>query len=112
MDLSLKDDKVYLVFCTTSTRSEALDIARALISKKLAACVNVIDEVYSIYEWEGEIEETKEHILVIKTVASLFDRLKMEIKALHSYELPEIIAIEIKDGSNRYLEWIKNSCKL
>jgi periplasmic divalent cation tolerance protein len=100
-------NKKYLIcFVTTSNLDEANKIAKALVSKKLAACVNIIDPIKSIYTWKKKLCEDKECLLIIKTKQILANKLKKEIKKLHSYEVPEIIALEIKNGLKSYLDWI------
>lgn len=85
---------------------EAAKIARALVEKKLAACVNVMPAVRSFYRWKDVIEDEQESLLVIKTSRALFNDLRVEIEKLHSYEVPEVIAVPIVDGSEGYLEWL------
>lgn len=96
-----------VLFCTTSV-DESKKIARILIEEKLAACVN-ITEVNSYYRWEGEFCEDKEALLIIKTEKSRVDRIIERIKEVHSYELPEIIALPIVAGYDKYLEWVDES---
>ncbi|HUV79264.1 MAG TPA: divalent-cation tolerance protein CutA [Candidatus Bathyarchaeia archaeon] len=96
-----------VLFCTTSV-DESDRIARVLIEEKLAACVN-ITEVNSYYRWEGEFCEDKEALLIIKTEKSRVDEIIERIKELHSYELPEIIALPIVAGYDKYLEWVDES---
>jgi periplasmic divalent cation tolerance protein len=98
-------DKI-VVLTTCATAEEAGKIARALVSKRLAACVNVLPSVRSIYRWKGEMEEAQETQLVIKSSRGLFDAVRAEIEKLHSYEVAEVIALPIVDGSNGYLEWL------
>jgi periplasmic divalent cation tolerance protein len=98
-------DKI-IVLTTCSSAEEAEKIARALVSKKLAACVNMLPAVRSIYRWQGAIEDAQETQLVIKTSRGLFDEVRAEIEKLHSYEVPEAIAIPIVDGSEAYLNWL------
>ena len=98
-------DKI-VVLTTCATAEEAGKIARALVSKKLAACVNVLPSVRSIYRWKGEMEEAQETQLVIKSSRGLFDAVRAEIEKLHSYEVAEVIALPIVDGSDGYLEWL------
>ena len=98
-------DKI-VVLTTCATAEEAGKIARELVSKKLAACVNVLPSVHSIYRWKGEVEEAQETQLVIKSSRGLFDAIRAEIEKLHSYELAEVIALPIVDGSDGYLEWL------
>ena len=84
-------------------------IASALVENKLCACINVIPGVKSFFQWEGRLEVEKESLLIIKTETRMIDRLIDEIKKLHSYEVPEIIALPITDGYNEYLNWIGDS---
>lgn len=96
-----------VLFCTTSVE-ESERIARILIEEKQAACVN-ITEVNSYYRWKGEFCEDKEALLIIKTEKSKVDRIIERIKEVHSYELPEIIALPIVAGYDKYLEWVEGS---
>jgi len=96
-----------VLFCTTSV-DESEKIARILIEEKLAACVN-ITEVNSYYRWEGEFCEDKEALLIIKTAKSKVNKIIERIKEIHSYELPEIIALPIVAGYDKYLEWVDES---
>jgi periplasmic divalent cation tolerance protein len=98
-------DKI-VVLSTCKSAEEAAQIARALVEKKLAACVNVMPAVRSFYRWKGVIEDEQESLLVIKSSRGLFDQLRVEIEKLHSYEVPEVIAVPIVDGSEGYLEWL------
>ena len=101
-------DKI-LVFTTAGSEVEASKIARALVERRLAACVNILPRIKSVYRWEEKIEESQEWLLVIKTGQELFDKVRDAIKELHSYELPECISIQIEDGSSEYLRWINTS---
>ncbi|MBK5190789.1 MAG: divalent-cation tolerance protein CutA [Methanosarcinales archaeon] len=96
-----------VLFCTASV-DESEKIARMLIEERLAACVN-ITEVKSYYRWEGEFCEDKEALLIIKTVKSKVNKSIERIKEVHSYELPEIIALPIVAGYDKYLEWVDES---
>jgi len=98
-------DKI-IVFNTCGSAEEAERIARALVSKRLAACVNLLPAVRSIYRWKGAVEDAQETLLVIKSSRALFDELRAEIEKLHSYEVAEVIAVPIVDGSEAYLEWL------
>ena len=96
-----------LTTCNSSETSSL--IAEALISNKIAACVNIIKGVESVYQWQGKIEHDKEILLIIKTRESLFSQVEQTIQELHSYELPEIIAVPIKTGEKNYLNWIQSA---
>ena len=98
-------DKI-VVLSTCGSAEEAERIARALVSKRLAACVNLVPAVRSIYLWKGAVEDAEETLLVIKSCRALFEDVRAEIEKLHSYELAEVIAIPIVDGSPAYLEWL------
>ena len=100
-----------LVITTCGSLEEARSIARALVERELAACVNIVPQVESIYRWQGEVETATEHLLVIKTTVAVLDRLREALSELHSYELPECIEIVIEDGSAAYLEWIGESVR-
>ncbi len=100
----------YIIVLTTCNSSEISSlIAETLIHNKLAACVNIIKGVESVYQWQGKIEHEKEILLIIKTRESLFFRVEQTIQELHSYELPEIIAVPIKTGEKNYLNWIQSA---
>ncbi len=101
-----------VVFVTTKDEEEAARIAEVLVEKKLAACVNIIKGVRSIYTWNGAIQDEHEAQMAIKTRQELFPLLKAEVKRLHSYSTPEIIALPIVAGSSAYLEWIEKATDL
>ncbi len=96
-----------VVLITTSDEDEAARIARALVEARLAGCVNIIKDIRSIYSWQGKIEDEKEVLMVAKTQKSLLDPLMEKVKELHSYTVPEIIALPIIQGSEDYLKWLK-----
>lgn len=98
-----------VVFVTAADKKEAEKIARAILKKKLAACVNIIDKVQSYFWWKGKIDHAKEVLLIIKTRKPLLEKLIKEIRALHSYDVPEIIALTINSGNKKYLDWIDGS---
>lgn len=98
-----------MVFCTCHSESEALDLARSLVDQRLAACVNVLPRVQSVYRWQGEIHSEAESLLLIKTTEDRFDALRDAIVAMHSYENPEIVAVPVSAGQDRYLAWIRAS---
>jgi periplasmic divalent cation tolerance protein len=104
-------DKI-VVLVTCGSRKEARKIARALVERRLAACVNEIGApVTSVYRWKGKGETAKEFLLVVKTTKKRFAALREAIRELHSYEVPEIIALPIVEGSRDYLDWISESVK-
>jgi periplasmic divalent cation tolerance protein len=95
-----------IVLTTVSSTDEAQKIARALVERRLAACVNIVSPIESVYRWKGEIESAKEWLLIIKTSAEAFGAVERAIRELHSYELPECIELSIEGGSAEYLAWI------
>jgi periplasmic divalent cation tolerance protein len=98
-----------LVLTTAGSKEEARRIARTLVERRLAACVNVIPQIESVYRWQGNIEEAEEWLLLIKTTGAAFERVRDAIRELHSYDLPECICLAIDGGSSAYLEWLQNS---
>lgn len=99
----------YLFLVTVPNIELGKKIGRILVEAKLAACVNIISNINSIYLWKNNIEEDNEHMLLIKTTDQNSDKLIEKVKELHSYELPECIGIKIEKGSQQYLNWIKES---
>lgn len=97
-----------VVYCTCPDSDSAERIARALVAEQLAACVNLLPGVASIYRWKGKIEHDNEVLLLIKTRCALLPRVIGSIRPQHPYELPEIIAVPITDGLPDYLRWIDN----
>jgi periplasmic divalent cation tolerance protein len=100
-----------LVLTTCSSLEEARTIANALLERRLAACVNIIPQIESLYRWQGKVETATEYLLIIKTTADAFNPLRDALIELHTYELPECIEIAIEDGSAAYLEWIGESVR-
>lgn len=100
-----------VVLMTASSLKEARKIADTLVSKRLAACVNVIPDVTSIYIWRQKKESSKEVLLIAKARARNFSRMKQLVRKIHSYEVPEIIALPILKGDAAYLRWIRGTCK-
>ena len=92
---------------TASSVDEAAKIGRAVVSKRLAACANIIHPIRSIYRWKGRIEDEKEVLMFIKTKKVLFERLQECVKELHSYSVPEVIALPILEASPSYLAWLE-----
>jgi periplasmic divalent cation tolerance protein len=105
----MTDKRVVLTTC--GSLEEARHIARALIERRLAACVNIVPQVESIFRWKGEVETSNESLLVIKTTAGMFEKLRVALKELHSYEVPECIELTVTDGSEAYLDWIGESVR-
>src|SRR5580658_9436387 len=95
-----------IVFVVAANDSEAAMIARKLVEERLAACVNIITPGRSIYRWRGAIEESSECLLVIKTLSRYYAKLERRAKELHSYDVPEIVAMTLTNGSADYLKWI------
>jgi periplasmic divalent cation tolerance protein len=95
-----------IVLITAGSQEEARKIANALVERRLAACVNIVPQVESIYRWQGKVETAEESLLLIKTQAELFDRVSNAVKELHSYDLPECLMLEVAAGSPEYLDWI------
>jgi periplasmic divalent cation tolerance protein len=100
-----------IVLSTAGSEEEAKKIANHLVESRLAACVNIVPQIESVYRWQGKVESGREWLLIIKTSAELFPAVRDAIRQLHSYELPECIAIKIEDGSKEYLQWLNDSLK-
>jgi periplasmic divalent cation tolerance protein len=100
---------VVLVAC--GSEEEALKIAHSLVEERLAACVNLVSPVRSIYRWEGKIWDEKEWLLIIKTQRQRFEELEKKVKSLHSYSVPEIVSLPIVEGASSYLNWLKEMTK-
>jgi len=98
-----------LVLTTAESQTQARRIADVLIERKLAACVNIVPGVQSIYRWKGKAEEAEEWFMFIKTTADHFEGVRDAIKEMHSYELPECLCLAVEDGSAEYLRWIEES---
>src|SRR5579871_83097 len=98
-------DKI-VVLSACDSAEEAARIARALVEKRLAACVNIVPGARSVYRWKGEIEDSAEWLLVIKSRRGLFPALNAAIRKLHTYEVPELIAVPVVEGADGYLSWL------
>jgi len=95
-----------IVFSNCGSEEEARRVGRGLVEARVAVCVNILPGVQSIYPWQGAIEEASEWMLVIKSTRAVFDRLCIELRRLHSYELPEVLAVPVITGSEDYLQWM------
>ena len=109
--MATRDDEYQLVLTTTGSDEQAETIARALIDRRLAACVNIVGQTCSVYRWKGEVVREEEKLLVIKSATRLFEELREAIRELHSYEVPEVIALPIRAGDAAYLSWITENLK-
>jgi len=95
-----------VVYITVGSEEEGNRLARVIVEEKLAACVNRIGGVQSTYAWEGKIQTDEEQLLIVKTSAAAFDQLEQRVRDLHSYDVPEIIAVPLVRGHQAYLKWI------
>lgn len=100
-----------IVLSTAGSEDEARKIAQYLVEQQLAACVNLVPHVESIYRWQGKMESSREWLLLIKTTREKFSEVQDAIRESHSYDLPECFSLAIDDGSSSYLEWIEQSVK-
>ena len=100
-----------VIFVTVETRQEAERISNHLLTRKKVACVNMINGVNSNFWWKGKVDSANETLLIIKTLESVLDEVIKLIREIHSYEVPEIIAMPIVGGNDAYFEWIKNEVK-
>jgi periplasmic divalent cation tolerance protein len=98
-----------IVFVTTPTIEEANRIAEALVTQRLAACVNIISAIQSIYRWEGKVTRDQESLMVVKTTEERYAELERCVKELHSYSTPEVVALHVERGSEEYLNWLRES---
>ncbi len=104
--------KPIVVLVTCGSEEEALKIAKALVEEHLAACVNLISPIRSIYRWEGKIWDEREWLLIIKTQSHRFEALEKKVKSLHSYSVPEIVSLPILEGFPPYLNWLEEMTKV
>ena len=98
-----------IVLTTSGSEKEAQKIARHLVDNRMAACVNIVPQILSVYRWQGSVEEAREWLLIIKTTADAFEKVREAIVKLHSYELPECVCLTIEGGSPSFLQWIADS---
>jgi len=104
--MNTSPDKPLIVLTTAPTEKEAAAIASVLIEKRLAACVSINGSIRSFFRWEDKISDEKEVLIIIKSRENLFENLVAEIKSLHSYELPEILALPVMTGEKNYIDWL------
>jgi|SRR6266850_2487199 len=100
-----------VVLITTANTEDASRLAEMLVSQCLAACVQILPEIQSVYRWQGKIERQPEVLVIVKTTKSSFEKLEREVRAIHSYETPEIVALPLTAGSAPYLEWLGSNVK-
>ena len=105
------NDVAIMVLTTAGSREEAARLAEMLVGARLAACVQILPEMESVYHWKGEVRRDPEYLLLAKTTEARFPLLEREVRALHSYETPEIIALPIVAASAPYLEWLTGTVK-
>ena len=103
--------KVRIALTTAGSMDEAQELANALVERRLAACVNIIPNLTSIYRWQGAVEETSEVLLLIKTTAEQLSEVESTLRELHSYEVPEFVALGVESGSQPYLDWLPSNVK-
>ena len=104
--MSVQESDAIVVLVTAANGEEATRLADMLVGAHLAACVQILPEMESVYRWQGKIERAAEILLIAKTTKAKFDELEREVRALHSYETPEIVAIPLVAGSTPYLKWL------
>lgn len=98
--------QVLVILVTTANQEEAVRIGKEMVNAKLAACANIIPRIQSIYRWKGKVVQEEEVLLILKSVRPRYRALEKAIKAMHTYEIPEIIALPVKEGFNRYIGWV------
>jgi uncharacterized protein involved in tolerance to divalent cations len=106
-----REPEPIVVLMTAASAEEATRIAEALVHQKLAACVQILPEMQSVYVWKGEVQREQEVLVIAKSTRSNFERLETRVREMHSYETPEVVALPIVAGSDRYLEWLFSSCE-
>jgi len=100
-----------VIFVTAKDEVEAKNISKELVRQKLVACANIVSNVQSIFWWEGKVDESAETLLILKTKKNLFKKVEKAVKKLHSYKVPEVIAMPIVEGSKDYLRWVNDSVR-
>ena len=107
----MKNEENVVIFITTNTDKEAQNVAKALLSNKLAACVNIVPKISSLFWWNDKLDSAQESLLIVKSKTSLLNEIVRLVKDVHSYEIPEIIALPIIGGNPDYLDWIGKEVK-
>ena len=101
--------KLRAILTTTGSEEQALSIARALVSERLAACVNIVGPIRSVYRWRDAIEDEREYLLLIKTRATLYVKVELRVRELHTYEVPGVLSLSLDRGSPPYIKWLLES---
>ncbi len=101
--------RLRLILVTTGSEEQAVSISRALVSERLAACVNIVGPVRSIYRWRDSVEDDREYLLLIKTRATLYMKVETRVRELHNYGVPEVLSINADRGSPPYIQWLLDS---
>lgn len=107
----MAQDDVMMIYVTASSRAEAMQLGRALVEARLAACANVLDGMTAIYHWDGKLHEEDEAVLILKTTADLLQPLTARLRDLHSYDLPCVVAWKIETGHAPYLDWVRGETR-
>ena len=105
----MENSNVYVVYMTAGDKDEARSIGKVLVESKLVACVNILENMTSLYSWEGRLQEDREVVLIAKTTADRFAELKTKVAALHSYDCPCILWFHVAEGHPPFLDWIRES---
>jgi periplasmic divalent cation tolerance protein len=101
----------FVIFCTCGSSAEAETLAAALVEERLAACVNIVAGIRSVYRWKDKVENGAEFLLIIKSTANRLEAIESRLEALHSYDTPEVIAVPIVSGSEKYLSWLRGQTR-
>jgi periplasmic divalent cation tolerance protein len=103
--------QVLVILVTTANQEEAVRIGKEMVNAKLAACANIIPGIQSIYRWDGKVVQEQEVLLILKSIKRRYRALEKAIKTMHSYEIPEIIALPVKEGLDRYIGWVSRETR-
>src|SRR5271169_4653092 len=101
--------KMRVILVTTESEEQSVEIARTLVAERLAACVNIVGPIRSIYRWRDEVKDDREYLLIIKTRALLYMKVETRVRELHTYEVPEVLALNADRGSPPYIQWMLDS---